>query len=67
VCVYPVNRSLDWYLLPDYERRGMRAEHGSQGRKYEDVRGNTALGLGHLAGHAAHCVEAARGGGQVWP
>ena len=48
VCVYPFNRSLEWYLLPDYERRGMLAEHGMQGRDYEDVRANTvaAFGLG---------------------
>jgi len=48
VCVYPFNRSLDWYLLPDYERRGMLAEHGMQGREFEDVRANTvaAFGLG---------------------
>ena len=25
-CVYPYVRSLEWYLLPDYERRGMLAE-----------------------------------------
>ena len=48
VCVYPFNRSLDWYLLPDYERRGMLAEHGQSGREFEDVRANTvaAFGLG---------------------
>jgi chlorite dismutase len=48
VCVYPFNRSLEWYLLPDYERRGMLAEHGMAGREYEDVRANTvaAFGLG---------------------
>ncbi|MBX6390827.1 MAG: chlorite dismutase family protein [Frankia sp.] len=48
VCVYPFNRSLEWYLLPDYERRGMLAEHGMMGREYEDVRANTvaAFGLG---------------------
>ena len=48
VCVYPFNRSLDWYLLPDYERRGMLAEHGIMGREFEDVRANTvaAFGLG---------------------
>ena len=28
VCVYPFVRSLDWYLLPDDERRKMLAEHG---------------------------------------
>jgi chlorite dismutase len=48
VCVYPYVRSLEWYLLPDYERRGMLAEHGIMGREYEDVRANTvaAFGLG---------------------
>jgi chlorite dismutase len=48
MCVYPFNRSLDWYLLPDYERRGMLAEHGQMGREFEDVRANTvaAFGLG---------------------
>jgi chlorite dismutase len=48
VCVYPFNRSLEWYLLPDFERRGMLAEHGQMGREFEDVRANTvaAFGLG---------------------
>ena len=48
VCVYPFVRSLEWYLLPDYERRGMLAEHGTMGRGYPDVRANTvaAFGLG---------------------
>jgi peroxiredoxin len=48
VCVYPFNRSYEWYLLPDYERRGLLAEHGQMGREYEDVRANTvaAFGLG---------------------
>jgi len=48
VCVYPFNRSLEWYLLPDFERRGMLAEHGQMGRDFEDVRANTvaAFGLG---------------------
>ena len=48
VCVYPFNRSLEWYLLPDFERRGMLAEHGMMGREFEDVRANTvaAFGLG---------------------
>jgi hydrogen peroxide-dependent heme synthase len=48
VCVYPFNRSLEWYLLPDYERRGMLSEHGIMGREFADVRANTvaAFGLG---------------------
>ncbi|CAO5243931.1 hydrogen peroxide-dependent heme synthase [Frankia sp. AgKG'84/4] len=45
-CVYPFNRSLEWYLLPDYERRGMLAEHGIMGREYEDVRANTVASFG---------------------
>jgi len=48
VCVYPFNRSLEWYLLPDYERKGMLAQHGMQAREFEGVRANTvaAFGLG---------------------
>jgi peroxiredoxin len=35
-------------VLPDYERKGMLAEHGIMGREYPDVRANTvaAFGLG---------------------
>jgi chlorite dismutase len=48
VCVYPFVRSLDWYLLPDEERRRMLAEHGMAARDYKDVRANTvpAFALG---------------------
>ncbi len=48
VCVYPFVRSLEWYLLPDYERKGMLSEHGIMGREFPDVRANTvaAFGLG---------------------
>ena len=48
VCVYPFVRSLDWYLLPDDERRRMLAEHGMAARGYKDVRANTvpAFALG---------------------
>jgi chlorite dismutase len=48
VCVYPFIRSLDWYLLPDDERRTMLAEHGQAARGYKDVRANTvpAFALG---------------------
>ena len=48
LCVYPFVRSLDWYLLPDDERRKMLVEHGMAGREYPDVRANTvpAFALG---------------------
>ncbi len=48
VCVYPFVRSLEWYLLPDDERRKMLVEHGMAGRDYPDVRANTvpAFALG---------------------
>jgi hydrogen peroxide-dependent heme synthase len=48
VSVYPFNRSLEWYLLPDEERRFMLAEHGRMARDYPDVRANTvpAFALG---------------------
>ena len=41
VCVYPFVRSLDWYLLPDQERRQMLADHGKAARGFPDVRANT--------------------------
>jgi hydrogen peroxide-dependent heme synthase len=48
ICVYPFVRSLEWYLLPDAERREMLAEHGQMARTYPDVRANTvsAFALG---------------------
>lgn len=48
ICVYPFVRSLEWYLLPDDERRRMLVEHGMGGRDYPDVRANTvpAFALG---------------------
>ena len=41
-------RSLDWYLLPEDERRKMLVDHGMAGREYPDVRANTvpAFALG---------------------
>jgi peroxiredoxin len=48
VSVYPFVRSLEWYLLPEAERRAMLAEHGRMARDYPDVRANTvaAFSLG---------------------
>jgi len=48
VCVYPFVRSLEWYVLPDEERRAMLSEHGQMGRDFPDVRANTvaAFALG---------------------
>ncbi|WP_425561673.1 hydrogen peroxide-dependent heme synthase [Microbacterium terregens] len=41
VTVYPFVRSLDWYILPEDERRGMLGEHGRMGREYPQVQANT--------------------------
>ncbi|QGF25278.1 hypothetical protein Rai3103_15170 [Raineyella fluvialis] len=41
VVVYPFVRSLEWYLLPDDDRRRMLSEHGMMAREYPDVRANT--------------------------
>ncbi|HEX5728575.1 hydrogen peroxide-dependent heme synthase [Microbacterium sp.] len=48
VTVYPFVRSLDWYILPEDERRGMLGEHGRMGRDYPQVQPNTvaAFALG---------------------
>lgn len=48
VSVYPFVRSLEWYLLPEDERRSMLASHGAAARNYSDVISNTvaAFGLG---------------------
>jgi chlorite dismutase len=41
VTVYPFVRSLDWYILPEDERRGMLSEHGLKGRDFMQVQPNT--------------------------
>jgi chlorite dismutase len=48
VTVYPFVRSLDWYILPEDERRAMLGEHGRMGREYAQVQSNTvaAFALG---------------------
>jgi chlorite dismutase len=48
VCVYPFVRTLEWYLLPEDERKEMLAEHGRMARTFPDVRANTvsAFALG---------------------
>jgi hydrogen peroxide-dependent heme synthase len=48
VCVYPYNRTNEWYLLDPAERGGMLREHGLMGREYPDVLANTvaAFALG---------------------
>lgn len=48
LCVYPFVRSLDWYLLPEEERKQLLFEHGQMGRGYASVRTNTvaAFALG---------------------
>jgi chlorite dismutase len=46
--VYPFNRSYDWYLLPDEDRRRMLADHGRKGAAFKGVLANTvaAFALG---------------------
>lgn len=46
--VYPFVRSYEWYLLPEDERRGLLAEHGTMGREFPQVASNTvaAFALG---------------------
>ncbi|HEY5453974.1 MAG TPA: hydrogen peroxide-dependent heme synthase [Acidothermaceae bacterium] len=48
VCVYPYNRTNEWYLLDPAERGAMLREHGVMGREYPDVLANTvaAFALG---------------------
>lgn len=41
ICVYPFVRSLEWYLLPEQDRKNMLREHGMLARPYPDVRANT--------------------------
>lgn len=47
-CVYPYNRTNEWYLLEPSLRGAMLAEHGEMGREYSDVQANTisAFALG---------------------
>ena len=47
-CVYPYNRTNEWYLLDPAERGAMLREHGVMGREYPDVLANTvaAFALG---------------------
>ena len=46
--VYPFNRSYEWYLLPEDERRQLLAAHGRAGSAYQTVLTNTvsAFALG---------------------
>jgi chlorite dismutase len=46
VVVYPFVKSRDWYLLPFEERKKMMEEHIEVGRKYPQVRLNTAYSFG---------------------
>jgi len=48
VCVYPYNRTNEWYLLDPMERAAMLREHGVMGREFPDVLANTvaAFALG---------------------
>lgn len=48
VCVYPFDRSYDWYLLGEGERGTLLGEHGRAAQGFTDVQANTlaAFGLG---------------------
>jgi hydrogen peroxide-dependent heme synthase len=48
LCVYPVVRTPEWYLLPADERSELLRTHGAAGREFPQVVGNTtnAFGLG---------------------
>jgi peroxiredoxin len=48
VCVYPYNRTNEWYLLDPADRGAQLREHGVMGREYPDVLANTvaAFALG---------------------
>lgn len=48
LCVYPFDRSYDWYLLGEGERRTLLGEHGRAAQAFKDVQANTlaAFGLG---------------------
>ena len=48
ISVYPFNRSYEWYVLPEDERRTLLAEHGRAGAPYRSVLTNTvsAFALG---------------------
>jgi chlorite dismutase len=48
ISVYPFNRSYEWYLLPEDERRHLLAEHGRAGAPFRSVLTNTvsAFALG---------------------
>ncbi len=41
LCVYPFVRDSEWYLMPEYQRRGMLRQHGQMATDYQDVRANT--------------------------
>ncbi|MFT4122664.1 MAG: chlorite dismutase family protein [Microbacteriaceae bacterium] len=43
--VYPFDRSYDWYLLEDADRRRMLADHGRKGAAFTSVVANTVAGF----------------------
>jgi hydrogen peroxide-dependent heme synthase len=46
VCVYPFDRSYEWYLLPRDDRAEQLREHGEMGREFPDVLANTTSNFG---------------------
>jgi hydrogen peroxide-dependent heme synthase len=41
LCMYPFVRSLEWYLIPEAQRREMLVEHGKAGSKYPGILSST--------------------------
>ena len=46
LCVYPFDRSHDWYLLDRDARVDLLREHGEMGREFPDVLANTTSNFG---------------------
>ena len=46
LCVYPFDRSYEWYLLDPAERVELLREHGEMGREFPDVLANTTSNFG---------------------
>ncbi|MBI4261313.1 MAG: chlorite dismutase family protein [Actinobacteria bacterium] len=46
LCVYPFDRSYEWYVMPREERATLLREHGEMGREFPEVLPNTTSNFG---------------------